>query len=532
MRGFGAYLKRVISLGTKNRFISFFSGVFVTFFLQSSTATILLLSSFAKNGLISTVAAMAVVIGADVSTTLVARVLVLDLSLLSPILIICGFMILSDKGSSQRNQISNILIGMGLMLLSLSLLRQSVIPLTHSETLPYILAPLEKDPLIAILCAAIITWLMHSSLATVLFFASLSTSGAIDLDLGFYLILGANLGGAIIPYVLMLKENNTSVRRITTGNLIMRISVILLLLPVSRTIIALLEVYRMPPEIAMVNVHIGFNILLALIFIPLVALLNRITCKIIPDKPKHDAPSAPVFLDPKALETPVIALAGAARETLRMAEFVEEMLEETITTFQKSDARLVKKIKENDDTVDTIYNNIKLYMTNLSRQKMDSDEADRYVQILTFSTNLEYVGDIIDKNLMELAEKKIKKHESFSEEGMAEIENFHRIVVENMRLAQNIFMLQDPALARQLVEGKKSVRKAVRNSADKHFQRLSEGKVSSLATSSLHLDIIRDYRRINTYMTAVAYNIIEQEKKSEKAEKKRKKLDKAEKYMA
>jgi len=241
LRGFGAYLKRVISLGTKNRFTSFCSGIFVTFFLQSSTATILLISSFAKNGLIASLAALAIVIGADLSTTLVARVLVLDLSLLSPILIICGFAIYSDNAAGQRNQISNILIGLGLMLLSLTLLRQSITPLTNSETLPYILAPLESDHLIAILAAALITWLMHSSLAAVLFFASLSTSSAVSLDLGFYLILGANLGGAIIPYILMLKETNAQVRRITVGNLIMRTSVILALLPFAPLIIGLME---------------------------------------------------------------------------------------------------------------------------------------------------------------------------------------------------------------------------------------------------------------------------------------------------
>tara|TARA_B100000242_G_scaffold262979_1_gene209692 strand:+ start:2070 stop:3674 length:1605 start_codon:yes stop_codon:yes gene_type:complete len=523
LRGFGAYLKRIISLGTKNRFISFASGIFVTFFLQSSTATILLISSFAKNGLIAGAAAIAVVIGADVSTTLVARVLVLDLSLLSPILIICGFAFYSEKSGGQRNQISTILIGLGLMLLSLTLLRESITPLTHSETLPFILAPLQNDALVAILAAAVITWLMHSSLAAVLFFASLSTSSAVTLDLGFYLILGANLGGAIIPYVLMLKESNAHVRQITAANLIMRISIILALLPFADLIVGIMQTLGTAPEIALVNLHIAFNILLALIYMPLVSVLAKVTAKIIPDKLHENDDHSPVFLDEKALDTPVIALAGAARETLRMAEFVESMLQETIETFQKNDNTLIKKIRETDDTVDKIYNNIKIYMTNLSREGLDTDEANRYVQILTFSTNLEYVGDIIDKNLMELAEKKIKKHDNFSDEGMAEIVNFHRIVLENMQLAQNIFMLQDTALARQLVEEKKSVRKAVRKSSDKHFQRLTDGKASSLATSSLHLDIIRDLRRINTYMTAVAYNIIEQDKKREKDKKKKKK---------
>lgn len=524
LRGFGAQLKRVISMGTRNRLSSFLSGIFVTFFLQSSTATILLISSFAKSGLITSFAALAVVIGADVSTTLVARLLVLDLSLLSPLLIIGGYMVYADNAAGQRNQYARILIGLGLMLLSLSLLRQAIGPLKESEVLPFILAPLNSDPVIAILIAAIITWIMHSSLAAVLLFATLATGGMIDLELGLYLVMGANLGGAVIPYALMMRENSSAVHRVTIGNLIMRSSIILLLLPLSDTIAQLLALVSATPDIALINTHIGFNILLALVFIPLVSILAKVCQKIVPDKINKDSPETPVFLDEKALDTPVIALAGAARETLRMAEFVETMLEETIETFRKNDPKLVRKIKEQDNIVDRIYENIKLYMTNLSRESLDTAEANRYVQILTFSTNLEYVGDIIDKNLMELAEKKIKKSENFSSEGWEEIEAFHNAVLENMQLAQNIFLLQDTELARQLVEEKKFMRKAMRKSSEKHFQRLSEGKTSSLATSSLHMDVIRDYRRINTYMTAVAYNIIEQEKKTVK---KAKKLEKA-----
>jgi phosphate:Na+ symporter len=529
LRSFGAQLRRTLSIGTKNRFTSFISGAFVTFFLQSSTATILLISSFAKNGLITSFAALAIVIGADVSTTLVARVLVLDLSLLAPILIIAGFAAYSDSAEGLRNQYARILIGIGIMLLSLTLLRQSVAPLSESAIFPTLIAPLKGDPLIAILIAAAVTWLMHSSLAAVLLFATLATSAHIDVKLGLYLIMGANLGGAIIPYVLLLKDKNTAVRQITVGNLIMRGSMIILLLPLADIIVAMTEIVSTHPAIALVNMHIAFNVLLALIFIPLVGMLSSLCIRIVPDKLNKEAPGHPVFLDDKALDTPVIALAGAARETLRMAEYVENMLEQTIRTFQKNDLKLVQKIRETENIVDEIYQNIKLYMTRVSRESLDRQESNRYMQILTFSTNLEYSGDVIVKNLMDSADKKIRKGENFSKEGMEEIEEFHKAVLENMQLAQNIFMLQDAELAGQLVEGKKYMRKAMRKSSERHFQRLSEGRTSSLATSALHMDVIRDYRRINTYMTAVAYNILEQEKKAEKAEKEKKKAEKLEK---
>lgn len=513
LKGFGVRLKRIVRKGTTNRFNSFFSGVFVTLFLQSSTATILLISTFAKNGMITTFAAIAVVIGADLSTTLVAKVLVLDLSLLSPVLIICGFLTYKEKTpSSIRNQVAYIFVGLGLMLLSLTLLRQGVAPLNASETLPLILAPLKYDPIIAILIGALITWLMHSSLAAVLLFASMAATAAVDMKLGIYLVMGANLGGAIVPLALLSKEN-AAVKRVVIGNLVMRLSIIALVFPFVGIILEAIETYHMSHSQMMVNLHVGFNVLLALLFLPLVSLVDFVAQKLVPaDKVKH-TPHSPQFLDEKSFETPVVALAGAARETLRMAEYVQAMFEKSMTAIRDNDKVLMNRIRAEDNLVDKIFKNIKLFMVELSKEEMTPEEADRYIQILTFSTNLEYVGDIIDKNLMDITEKKIKKSEQFSDEGRKEIEEFHRIVLTNMQLAQNIFMLQDTELARQLVEEKKHVREAVKETSDKHFQRLSDGLASSHATSAMHMDIVRDFRRINTYMTAVAYNILEHNNK-------------------
>lgn len=510
LKGFGVRLKRIVRKGTTNRFNSFFSGIFVTLFLQSSTATILLISSFAKNGMITTFAAIAVVIGADLSTTLVSKILVLDLSLLSPILIICGFLSYSEKSKSGvRNQVAYVFVGLGLMLLSLTLLRQGVAPLNASETLPLILAPLKYDPIIAIVIGALITWLMHSSLAAILLFASMAATAAVDMKLGIYLVMGANLGGAIVPLALLAKEN-AAVKRVVMANLIMRLTVIALVFPFVGMILEAIETYHMSHSHMMVNLHVGFNTLLALLFLPLVSVVDLIAKKIVPDDKVKHTPHSPQFLDEKSFDTPVVALAGAARETLRMAEYVQAMFEKSIKAIRDNDKVLLNRIRAEDNLVDKIFKNIKLFMVTLSKEEMTPDEADRYIQILTFSTNLEYVGDIIDKNLMEIAEKKIKKSEQFSDAGMKEIEEFHKTVLANMQLAQNIFMLQDTELARQLVEEKKHVREAVKETSDKHFKRLSDGLASSHATSAMHMDIVRDFRRINTYMTAVAYNILEQ----------------------
>jgi phosphate:Na+ symporter len=188
---------------------------------------------------------------------------------------------------------------------------------------------------------------------------------------------------------------------------------------------------------------------------------------------------------------------------------VEQMLEQTIESFKQNNTALAKSIIQKDNDVDKLYKEIKIYLTKLTQESLDPKEADRHLQIITFATNLEYVGDIIDKSLMALAKTKTEKQERFSDEGWSEIKDFHGQVLDNMKLAQTIFLSEDPMLAQKLVDNKKVIREAEQETSALHFDRLRGGLPETIATSSLHLDIIRDYRRINSYITSVAYAILE-----------------------
>lgn len=513
-RAYGANLRQVISAGTKNRLTAFASGAVVTALLQSSTASTLITLSFVKKGFMTVTAAIAVIIGADVATTLVAQVLTFDLHWLSPVLISSGVVVFSfyERGGRTRH-IARIMIGLGLMLLSLSLIREISQPLKTSDVLPLILQPLEKEAGLAIVFGALFTWAVHSSLATVLLFATLVGNGVITMQLGFTLVLGANLGSAFIPFLATLGDG-PRVRRITVGNLIMKATMILGIAPfIPLAMELLLEHGPGGADRQIVNFHTTFNLALAVVFLPLAKFYAHLLIKIFPERQGGKDNSAPAYLDSTALDTPVIALAGAARETLRMAEIVERMLEKTILAFEKNDENLITSIRAMDDRVDHLNQEIKFYLTKLSQESFEPNEADRYIQILTFSTNLENCGDVIDKNLMEIALKKIRKQEKFSEKGFAEIRGFHETVLQNLRLAQTIFLSEDAALAARLVENKRSVRLAEIESSRSHFNRLREGLTQSVATSDLHLDIIRDLRRINSYVTSVAYTIIDTNKK-------------------
>lgn len=513
-RAYGSSLRLWISRGTKNRLTSTLSGFAATTLLQSSTAATLLMLSFVKKHGIPITAAIAFIIGADIATTIVAQILTFDLSWLSPVLMSIGIIgHMKYEHGGRRRHIFRIFIGIGLMLLSLTLIREVTLPLKTSETLPLIMGPLNNDPSMAIAFAALLTWIVHSSLATILLFATFASNDIIDMHLGFLMVIGANLGGALISFVATYKQSHQA-RQITSGNIVMRSICAVIFFVFASDILTYTETLNLDPARELVTLHVIFNVALGIIFLPLIPIIAYIGKALFPHKEsKIREESDPLYLDDEALFTPVIALASAARETLRMAEMVEKMLESTITCFKQNDDTMAKSIRRKDDTVDRLYAAIKHYLAKLTQESLDPKEADRYLQVLTFSTNLEHVGDIIDTSLMDLAQKKIKHGERFSDEGWKEIKNFHKQVMENMKLAQNLFLSEDPSLARQLIDSKKTIREAEQATSSQHFERLRQGLPETIATSSLHLDIIRDYRRINSYISTVAYSIIETNEK-------------------
>ena len=513
--GFGAELRRALAASTGNRFKSFISGMGITALLQSSTATVLIVSAFAGQGMVKSAAGLAMVLGADVGTTLVAQVFSFDLSFLAPIFMVLGYFAFTMKNSGRFKNLGRILIGLALMLFALGWIREAAVPLKESATLPIILSALEKDPFFAVLVVALLTWIAHSSLAIILLLMSFVASGVLPLMLGFYMVLGANLGGVIPPILATLKDHPES-RRVPIGNLIIRLSGVLALFMLIPYIKPYFYEFGNIPERQIVNFHTAFNLLLAIIFLPLTDVISKLTVKIIPDQVEQDDLKAARYLDNKDLTTPSVALASATRETLRMADMVQDMLEDTIRVFKTNDKMLLEKVKAEDNIIDEIYGQIKTYMAKLSQEFMDPKEANRYVQVLTFSTNLEHAGDVIDKNLMPLALKKIKRQINFSEEGMKEIEHIHNLVLESVQLAQSIFVSDDKELAQKLLDDKQEIRDAEITGMAQHIERLSVGKPETVDTSSLHVDIIRDYRRINSYMCTVAYPLLEEDEDRKK----------------
>jgi phosphate:Na+ symporter len=509
LRAFGSRIRFWLGQSTKSRAKAFAMGLGVTGLLQSSTATALLLVSFVGRGLMAVGPALAVMLGADLGSTLVVQVLSFDISAVTPLLILAGVVAFMASSAMRRRQIGRILIGLGLMLLSLQLIVSASEPLRDSQTLRAVLDPLGADPILALALGAILAWLAHSSVATVLLVMSLTMTGVVPLELGVVLVLGANVGSGVIPFVLSLRGDPLA-RRVPTGNLLFRVLGALAALPFAGLAIPYLAMIDPEPARQIANAHTAFNVLLAAVFLPLTGVMESVIGRLLPvGESQGEAEERPRYLDDTAIDTPPVALACATREVMRLADIVEIMLRDTMNVFRDDDEKLLGEIAKRDDVVDRLHEAIKLYLTQVSRNALDDADSQRCVELITFTTNLEHIGDIIEKNLLELAQKKIRNRQQFSEEGWRELTRLHERVVRNMQLAMGVFVSKDVETSRQLIAEKEHLRDLEREASERHLERLREGKVESVETSALHLDILRDLKRINSHLTAVAYPIVD-----------------------
>jgi phosphate:Na+ symporter len=395
-RSFGAELRRLLALSAKSRFTAFLSGLAVTGALQSGTATTLIITSFAAQGLVTSAVALAIILGADVGTTIVVQLLSFGLTWLSPALVAIGvFGFLAAKRSRHKN-LARITLGLGLMLLALHLIAEASAPLRDSQVFSVLLEPLAREPILAVLIGAAITWASHSSVAIVLLIMSLAASGVFAAPLALALVLGANLGAAITPVVITW-GSPAAARRPPVGNLIIRTAGVLAVLPILHWLLPYLPLLGEAPERMVANFHSLFNLAIAALFLPFVHQVTALVGRLLPDVTVADDPGRPMYLDDGTLETPAVALTCATRETLRMGDEVKKMLQATGKVLRSDDETLKKETEAADDIVDRLHEAIKLYLTKLNNEELDAQESARCVEILNFTTNLEHIGDIIDK---------------------------------------------------------------------------------------------------------------------------------------
>lgn len=509
LRAFGSDLRRILSKALRNRFAGFSAGLALTALLQSSTATGLMTASFAADGLVGLVPALAIMLGANVGTALIVQALSFNIAAFAPVLFVIGLLAFRSAAGPRVKNLGRVAIGLGLMLLALHILMDTLAPAEDVPKARAMLDMMTADPTVCVLIAAVLTWAVHSSVAMVLLIMSLAFSHFVSPVSAFALVLGANVGSAVNPLFEGGRRGDWASYRLPAGNLLNRLVGALLALPFLPLLADVARGFEPDAAKMTAEFHVAFNIALSVAFIGLLDPLAWLLVKALPARSPDPDPSLPRHLDESAIETPSLALANAAREVLHMGDLIEVMLRKVIDALIGNERALVGQISRMDDAVDRLDEAIRLYVAKLTRESLDDREGCRAMEIVSFAINLEHIGDIIDRNLCELAAKKIKRGLQFSEEGQAELTAFHKRVVDDLRLAFGVFMSADANGAQMLVANKTALRNAELDAAERHFERLREGRPETVETTSLHLDVLRDLKRIHSHVCSAAYPVLD-----------------------
>jgi len=516
MRVYGANLRRVLSDSVEKKPLAFVSGIGVTALVQSSNATALLVTSFVAQGLVGLAPALVIMLGADVGTALMARVLTFDLSWLSPLLILVGVFLFLSRKQTRVGQMGRVCIGLGLIVLALELIVAAATPITQAAGVKVLFSSLTGDVMLDALTGALFAIVSYSSLAAVLLTATLTASGVISLKVALCLVIGANLGSGLLA-VINTSGQNAAGRRVALGSLLFKLIGCVLVLPFVSYLAEVMTRLPGENEELVIYFHVFYNLIRCLILIPLAGPMARLCETLIADVAADDPRLRPRHLDASALDTPTLALANAARETLRMGDVVEHMmilLREVLHGKNGQD----KEVRRLDDDVDVLYTAIKLYLAQIQKEDLGEEDSRRWAEIIEMALNLEQAGDIIERMTGDVAAKSHAARRAFSAEGLAELDTLHERLVGNLRLSLSVFLSGDITSAKRLRRSKHRFRILDRRYAHAHVDRLHQQNVQSIETSSLHLGLLGDMKRLNSLFCAVAYNVLDQDERDDERE--------------
>ncbi len=507
-RAFSAQLRKWIRRSAGNPPLAAGAGMVTAMLLQSSTAVALLVANFASKGAISAALGLAIILGADVGSALITQVLLLRADWVVSLLLVIGVsMFLRGRRRTVR-QGGRILTGLALVLVSLDMIRAATLPLRESDAIAPLAAYLGNDVISAFLIGAVLAWAMHSSVAAVLMFVTFVAEGLLPASAGMALVLGANLGGSFIPFLLTLGAG-VEARAIVLGNLLLR---------GGGAVIGLLLISRLPVDWAFlgatparqtINLHLAYNLAVALAGLPLSGPLTRLLCSVL-ERPDDEEGGLGRLsaLDPEALSSPPRALACASREVLRIGETIEAMLAPVMRLYESWDDALAKGIRAREAEVNRMYFDTKLYLAKLNQQELPEAQAHRAMELSSVATNFEAAGDVIAKSMLSMAQKVRERAITFSPEGWRDLCDFHDRVLSNLQLALNVLMTGSVEAARQLVEEKDAVRDLEQKLQQRHMERLRKGLAESIESSNIHQETLRALKQINAAFTIVAYPIL------------------------
>lgn len=505
-RAFGPNLRTLLGRALRSRPLAFVAGLAVTAVLQSSTATGLMISGFAAAGAVDLVPALAVMLGANVGTTLIVQALSLDVGALAPLLMLVGVVLFRRNRSNILRDIGRLVVGLGLMLLALHQLTVVLTPYEDTPSLRMLLGVAATLPLLLAIIAAALTWLAHSSVAVILVVMSLAGKGVVAPDAAFALVLGANIGSAINPVLEGATGQDLAGKRLPLGNLAVRAigaAVALAALgPVGRWLVAI----EPDPARAVADFHVLFNGVLAALALPLLGPYATLLARLLPRRADPADAARPLYLDPAAVETPIVALGAAARESLRLTDMLDAMLDGMAGAIAAGERRRLMPVKPLGRDLGRLCRAIQAYLSTLDPEELNGHDRRRLTEIFAFASNMAYAGKVVEKSLLPMAGKRLKFGGAPSPGERAEMAETLSRIRANLRTAATLLMTDDPRAARALVDEKRRFRDLESDAVRDQFDRLRAGS----RDGAFQIEVLRALKQINGYLVAgAAYPILD-----------------------
>lgn len=502
-RSLGARMRLVMMTVANNPFAAFGSGMAVTLLTQSSTATASVMVGLVSAQLVPLAAAVIMLLGAAVGSTLVVQLLILKIT--DHALVFLGLaaaVALSTQRTKLRN-LGRVLFSFGLVLQGLAMIGASSAPIADSSIMSAIMRAISQSPLVLVLVGVLLSGVFVSSIAAIGIILALAAGGAVPVAAALAVMLGANLGTTITPLLTALNQESAIGRRLGVIYFGTRFVGVAVFVVVLNPLAALMTRLFPDPSTLVVVAHFGFNVLLAIAFAPFAKPIAALATRLLPES-EADPKTTLRYLDPGAVTLPAVALGQATRETLRMADLAVEMLELSIQAFAEGMKELPKRLGQLDNQLDKLEEAIKQYLIQINDDLLTEAQSQRELALLQVSTELEAIGDVVDRQLMRLARRKHRKQIAFSQAEWSEIEGYHREVVGLLQRALAGFAAQDISIAEDVLLQRQWLNQIKREIYLRHLQRLSSGAAVNLNASAIHLEVLTAMSRILSHTCNIA----------------------------
>ncbi|MCC7146890.1 MAG: Na/Pi cotransporter family protein [Phycisphaeraceae bacterium] len=506
-RLFGPRLGQWVHQLTGHRLKAFISGLGVVVLAPSSTTVSILTVQAVQAGMASARQMLALLFGADLGLTMMVVLIALGAERGAPLLLVAGVILFQFTTLPRWRGIGQAALAVGFILQGVLMIKGGAAGLAGNADFVQLVSIAQRYPIGLAGMAMLMALAMQSSTATIGLVVGLAAASAVGLEVGVAVVAGANVG--IVLTTLLVGWKQPESRRLALGNLMAKALVAALMLAFLPWVVKGLALLPGGTPRQVAYAHVGFNVALAVLCLPLVDVLDALTRKLVPQVGGGaERPFGPRYISAGGPESVGVALGQSRQEILRVAEIVREMLEDCWAALKNGDERLALATADRDDQVDLLDQEIKRFLTQLAGLDLDHAEATEQILQLRYLNELEAVGDVVDKNLTPLVVKKVHLGVTFSQPGWAELEDFHQKVAQNMLIAETAFSTRDRLLAEQLLTHKERIGQWEAELRDRHFQRLNAGLKQSHESSAIHLDALTHLKRINSCVSHVGYTIL------------------------